>query len=112
MFPRRQPQNVFYLRLSAYIDQIRDNEGKPKFYGMSKKKEVDVIDNEFDMAMKLLNENLGTYDEISKNMEWARDNNWLSFASWLEVNCTRTIQMYKNIWKGNSYLEYYLRKNG
>ena len=101
-----------YASFLAYKKQIDENGGKPNFYGMSKRKEVDVIDDAFDMAMKLSNENLGAYDEISKNMAWARDNSFLSFASWLEVNFTRTIQMYKNVWTGNSYLEYYLRKFG
>ena len=101
-----------YASFLAYKDQIDRNGGKPQFYGMSKKKEVDVIDDAFDMAMKLSNENLGAYDEISQNMQWLRNNSVLSFASWLEVNFTRTMQMYKNVWTGNSYLEYYLRKYG
>ena len=102
-----------YASFMSYVEQIQDNGGIPPFYGMSKKNEVLALsDNVYDMAFKLANENLGAYDQISQNMQWLRDNYFLSFASWIEVNFTRSIQMYKNIWEGNSYLEWWIKKNG
>lgn len=102
-----------YASFLSYVKLIQDNNGKAPFYGMSKPEEVDSLsDNVYDMAFKLANENLGAYDQLSQNMQWLRDNNFLSFISWVEVNFTRSIQMYKNIWTGNSYLEYWIRKHG
>ena len=102
-----------YASFLSYVNQIQNNGGIPPFYGMSKKHEVLALsDNVYDMAFKLANENLGAYDQLSQNMQWLRDNFILSFASWIEVNFTRSIQMYKNVWQGNSYLEYWLRKYG
>ena len=102
-----------YAAFRAYYDQIMGNDGKPLWHGMSKPKEVDALkDSAYDMAFKLANENLGAYDQVSQNTQWLRDNSVLTFISWIEVNFKRTIQMYKNIWTGNSYLEYYIRKHG
>ena len=102
-----------YAAFLSYVKLIQDNEGKTPFYGMSKPKEVEALkDDIYDMAFKLANENLGAYDQLSQNAQWLRDNNWLSFFSWVEVNFKRSIQMYRNIWSGNSYLEYWLKKHG
>ena len=102
-----------YASFLSYLQQIRDNNGVPPFYGMSNPDEVKAVgDNAYDIAFKLSNENLGAYDQLSKNMQWLRDNFWLSFGSWLEVNFKRSLQMYKNIWTGNHYLEYWIKKNG
>ena len=102
-----------YASFLSYAKLIQDNNGEVPFYGMSKKEEVDALQGEvLDMAFKLANESLGAYDQISKNAEWLRDNSILSFVSWIEVNFTRTIQMYKNIWSGNNYLEWWIKKHG
>ena len=102
-----------YASFLSFVKLIQDNGGIPPYFGMSKPNEVLALsDNIYDMAFKLANENLGAYDQLSQNMRWLRDNNFLAFASWIEVNFTRSIQMYKNIWQGNSYLEYWLRKHG
>ena len=102
-----------YAAFLAYYNQIMGNDGKPLWYGMSKPKEVDALkDSAYDMAFKLANENLGAYDEVSQNTQWLRDNSVFTFLSWLEVNFTRSIQMYKNILTGNSYLEYWIKKHG
>ena len=102
-----------YAAFLSYINLIKENNGVPPFYGMSKKNEVLAVnDNIYDMAFKLANENLGAYDQISQNMQWLRDNNFMSFISWVEVNFTRTVQMYKNVMTGNSYLEWWIKKHG
>ena len=102
-----------YASFLSFVKLIRENGGVPPFYGMSKPKEVLALkDNIYDMAFKLANENLGAYDQVSRNMQWLRDNNFLSFASWVEVNFSRAVQMYKNIWQGNSFLEYWIKKHG
>lgn len=101
-----------YAAFLSYLDLLKDNDGNPPFYGMSKPNEVDALDDIFDKAFKLANENLGAYDQISQSVKWLRDNSWLTFISWVEVNFRRSIQMYKNIWSGNSFLEFWLRKHG
>ena len=102
-----------YAAFLSYVKLIQENNGEAPFYGMSKPKEVKALsDDVFDMAFKLANENLGAYDQVSQNTQWLRDNSWLSFISFVEVNFKRHIQMYKNIWSGNSYLEYWLKKHG
>ena len=102
-----------YASFLSYVKLIQDNGGVPPYYGMSKPKEVLALsDNIYDMAFKLANENLGAYDQLSQNMQWLKDNNFLSFASWIEVNFKRFIRSNINIWQGNSYLEYWLRKHG
>lgn len=102
-----------YASFLSFVKLIQENGGVPPFYGMSKPKEVLALkDNVFDMAFKLANENLGAYDQVSKNTQWLRDNHFTSFLSWVEVNFSRAIQMYKNIWQGNSFLEYWIKKHG
>ena len=101
-----------YASFLAYAKMLEDNNGNPAFYGMSIPDEVNALDDIYDMAFKMANENLGAYDQLSQNTKWLRDNSWLSFISWVEVNFRRSIQMYKNIWSGNSFLEYWLRKHG
>ncbi len=102
-----------YAAFQAYYNQIINNEGNAPILGMSKAKEVNAVkDDIYDMAFKLANENLGAYDQVSQNVRWLRNNGLMSFISWIEVNAKRSIQLYKNIWTGNSYLEYYIRKYG
>ena len=102
-----------YAAFLAYSNMLQENNGNPAFYGMSKPDEVNALkDDIYDMAFKMANENLGAYDQISQNTKWLRDNSWLSFISWVEVNFRRSIQMYKNIWSGNSFLEYWLLRHG
>ena len=102
-----------YASFLSFVKLIQENGGVPPFYGMSKPKEVLALkDNVFDMAFKLANENLGAYDQVSKNTQWLRDNHFTSFLSWVEVNFSRAIQMYKNIWQGYSFLEYWIKKHG
>ena len=101
-----------YAAFLAYYNQIIGNDGKPLWHGMSKPKEVDALkDSAYDMAFKLANENLGAYDQVSQNTQWLRDNSVFTFISWIEVNLKRQFQMYKNVWTGNSYLEYYIKKH-
>lgn len=100
-----------YAAFLSYKKLIDDNGGLPPFYGMSKKIEVDALKgNTYAMAFKLANENLGAYDEVSKDMQYLLDNNWVSFGAWLETCFTRTMQMYMNIITGSNYLEYYENK--
>ena len=102
-----------YAAFLSYVHLIEDNDGVAPFLGMSKKKEVEAINRDiYDMAFKLANETLGAYDQVSQNTQWLRDNSFLSFISWVEVNFKRHVQMYKNIWSGNHYLEYWIRKYG
>lgn len=102
-----------YAAFLAYYNQILANDRTAPFYGMSKPKEVEALNDDiYDMAFKLANENLGAYDQVSQNTQWLRDNSIMTFISWMEVNFKRSIQMYKNIWSGNSYLEHYIKKHG
>lgn len=102
-----------YASFLSYIQLIRDNNGVPPFYGMSKPEEVKAVgDDIFDIAFKLANENLGAYDQVSANTQWLRDNNFMSFLSWVEVNAKRYIRNIKGIWQGNSYLEWWIKRNG
>lgn len=102
-----------YAAFLSYIDLIKENNGVPPFYGMSKPREVKAVgDNIFDIAFKLANENLGAYDQISANTQWLRDNNFVSFLSWVEVNASRYIRNLISIWTGNSYLEWWIKKHG
>ena len=102
-----------YASFLSYVDIIKDNNGIPPFFGMSKPNEVLALsDNIYDMAFKLANENLGAYDQVSQNVQWLRDNNFTAFLSWVEVNFSRSIRMYANIWQGNSYLEWWIKKHG
>ena len=102
-----------YASFLSFIDLIEENGGKAPFYAMSKKEEVDAMTGDtFGMAFKLSNENLGAYDEISEDMQWLLRNSFMSFGAWLEVNFTRSMQMYSNILRGDDYLEYYFKKHG
>ncbi|MBQ6969796.1 MAG: hypothetical protein IJP85_05670, partial [Synergistaceae bacterium] len=101
-----------YAAFLSYLELLQNNNGNAPFFGMSKPDEVNALDNLYDKAFKLANENLGAYDQISQNTRWLRNNSWLTFISWVEVNFRRSIQMYKNIWSGNSFLEYWMRKHG
>lgn len=102
-----------YAAFLSYIQLIKDNNGVPPFYGMSKPREVKAVgDDIYDIAFKLANENLGAYDQISSNLQWLRDNNFVSFLSWVEVNTKRYARLMANIWQGNSYLEWWLKRKG
>ena len=86
------------LRYAAYLDyleQMKNNKGRPQNFGASIPEEVMALDDIKDRAFKLSNELLGAYDQVSVTGQWLREH-MIPFWSWNEVNAKRYMQLVKN----------------
>ncbi len=86
------------LRYAAYLDyleQMKDNKGKPKNFGASIPDEVMSLDDTKDRAFKLSNELLGAYDQVGVLGQALREH-LIPFWSWNEVNFRRYKQLMIN----------------
>jgi hypothetical protein len=86
------------LRYASYLDyleQMKQNNGKPRNFGRSKPEEVMALKDVRDRAYKLSNELVGAYDQVT---EMGRDlrAHLAPFWSWNEINFGGTIRMFKN----------------
>ena len=77
-----------YAAYLSYLEQMQENNGRPKNFGASKKETVMALPDIRDRAFKLSNELLGAYDRVSVAGQTIRDF-WVLFYSWMEVNATR-----------------------
>jgi len=86
------------LRYSVYLhflEKMRAGDGRPPNFGASIPEEVLAIPDERKRAIKLSNELLGAYDQITETGRWNRK--YLKpFWSWQEINASREIRLWRN----------------
>lgn len=100
------------LRYSAYLDyieQMKNNKGRPKNFGASIPDEVMALPTIQDRAFWLSNDLLGAYDKVSVMGRALREYSF-PFWSWKEVNFKRYIQMTRNAAADNKMMELIGRK--
>jgi hypothetical protein len=84
-----------YASFLSYLNQIEKNNGKPKNYGASLRKEIDALDGKYNKAFNLSNDLLIAYDKTSATGRKARDT-LIPFMSFIEGNIRSYIRLFKN----------------
>lgn len=84
-----------YASFLSYLNQIEKNNGNPKNYGASLRREINALDGKYNKAFNLSNDLLIAYDKTSVTGKKARDT-LIPFMSFAEGNIRSYIRLFKN----------------
>ncbi len=84
-----------YAVYRVFLDEIRDNKGKPRSYSASVKEEVDALPTAEEKAYRMSNDLMGAYDEVSQAGQVLRKYA-IPFWSYQELNFRRYFRLINN----------------